>query len=237
MVCMQPLNALLPQRFAATTRHGFSVHTGVRLYVPEGPHPICCRWLSVGTASCITFCHLLLPVLQGGTCVLVGDDAKRIAEAEQLARREIGCRVLRSSAYFQPEGHVQVGCWAGPVLAGTTWVCRRLNNTRMLNMCSACTVSNSRNSAYWLCELCTFGGARSMSGRSMALPMPGHHSFPVCEAPTCCFTPVLFHQPGTVYHTACMCAPHMMFKTLHLVTNPNDRRFALISKFLQERGT
>ena len=50
---------------------------------------------------------------QGGTCVLVGDDAKRMAEAEKLARREIGCKVLRTSAYFQPEGHVQVGLRAG----------------------------------------------------------------------------------------------------------------------------
>ena len=59
---------------------------------------------------------------QGGTCVLVGDDAKRIAEAEELAKREIGCRVLRTSTYFQPEGHVQVGC-SRRACSGCSWVC------------------------------------------------------------------------------------------------------------------
>ena len=45
---------------------------------------------------------------QGGTCVLVGDDGKRIAEAERIAEREIGCTILRTSTYFREEGHVQV---------------------------------------------------------------------------------------------------------------------------------
>jgi hypothetical protein len=40
--------------------------------------------------------------------VLVGDDSKRIAEAERLAEKEIGCKILRSSSYFRAEGHVQV---------------------------------------------------------------------------------------------------------------------------------
>ena len=47
-------------------------------------------------------------VAQGGTCVLVGDDSARIAEAERVAEAEIGCKVLRTSTYFRPEGHVQV---------------------------------------------------------------------------------------------------------------------------------
>ena len=61
--------------------------------------------------------------------MLVGDDAKRIAEAEQLARREIGCRVLRTSAYFQPEGHVQVEYLGRPVGAA--------RNGHPLPLCSA----------------------------------------------------------------------------------------------------
>ena len=52
--------------------------------------------------------HLPVRAYQGGTCVMVGDDSKRIAEAEELAQAQIGCKILRSSSYFRPEGHVQV---------------------------------------------------------------------------------------------------------------------------------
>ena len=69
--------------------------------------------------------------------MLVGDDAQRIAEAEELAKREIGCRVLRTSTYFQPEGHVQVGCSRRPVLAaaGCAGRCDAVQRTR-------CSINN-----------------------------------------------------------------------------------------------
>ena len=46
--------------------------------------------------------------VQVGTCVLVGDDFDRMREAEQLARKHLGCQIFRSVPYFRREGHVQV---------------------------------------------------------------------------------------------------------------------------------
>lgn len=51
-------------------------------------------------------CSTLLQ--QGGTCVLVGDDRKKMAEAEELAKHNIGCQVYRSSIYYRRDGHLQV---------------------------------------------------------------------------------------------------------------------------------
>ncbi|BDA49890.1 hypothetical protein COCOBI_15-0180 [Coccomyxa sp. Obi] len=45
--------------------------------------------------------------VRGGTCLLIGDDQAVIAEAENLARTHIGCRVVRPSKYYRSKGHHQ----------------------------------------------------------------------------------------------------------------------------------
>ena len=40
--------------------------------------------------------------------MLVGDDWKKIEEAEALAKQHLGCQIYRSSFYWRKEGHVQV---------------------------------------------------------------------------------------------------------------------------------
>lgn len=46
-------------------------------------------------------------VVQGGTCLLIGDDHAAIGEMERLAREHIKCRPVRSSKYYRPKGHNQ----------------------------------------------------------------------------------------------------------------------------------
>jgi hypothetical protein len=46
--------------------------------------------------------------MQGGTCIIVGDDWAKIAETEELARRHLGCLTFRNSLYYRREGHQQV---------------------------------------------------------------------------------------------------------------------------------
>lgn len=45
---------------------------------------------------------------QGGTCVVVGDDAKKVAEAAGYAKKLIGCKILENTPYYRSSGHVQV---------------------------------------------------------------------------------------------------------------------------------
>lgn len=45
---------------------------------------------------------------QGGTCVLVGDDVKKVAEAATFAKKLIGCTILENTPYYRSSGHVQV---------------------------------------------------------------------------------------------------------------------------------
>lgn len=46
--------------------------------------------------------------LQGGTCVLVGDDVKKVAEAGEFAKKLIGCKIMQNKPYYRTAGHVQV---------------------------------------------------------------------------------------------------------------------------------
>ena len=55
------------------------------------------------TAS-TTACVSSHRALQGGTCVMMGDDHGRIAAASKLAAKQIGCRVFRGSPYYRKEG-------------------------------------------------------------------------------------------------------------------------------------
>ena len=52
-------------------------------------------------------CHSVLTslgLLQGGTCVMMGDDHSRIAAASKLAAKQIGCKVFKGSPYYRKEG-------------------------------------------------------------------------------------------------------------------------------------
>lgn len=40
--------------------------------------------------------------------MLVGDDAKKVAEAASYAKKLIGCTILENNPYYRSSGHVQV---------------------------------------------------------------------------------------------------------------------------------
>ncbi|EIE21427.1 hypothetical protein COCSUDRAFT_56647 [Coccomyxa subellipsoidea C-169] len=48
------------------------------------------------------------PDVKGGTCVLVGDDVKKVAEAADYAKKLIGCKIMQNKPYYRTAGHVQV---------------------------------------------------------------------------------------------------------------------------------
>lgn len=45
--------------------------------------------------------------MQGGTCVIVGDDAAQVAELSDLAAKEVGCRIYIPHPNQPKEGHSQ----------------------------------------------------------------------------------------------------------------------------------
>jgi len=59
-----------------------------------------CSEAGATTAVCCDF--------QGGTCVLVGDDVKKVAEAAEFAKKLIGCKIMQNKPYYRTAGHVQV---------------------------------------------------------------------------------------------------------------------------------
>ncbi|CAL8469658.1 g9199 [Coccomyxa elongata] len=48
------------------------------------------------------------PDIKGGTCVLVGDDVKKVTEAADFAKKLIGCKIMQNKPYYRTAGHVQV---------------------------------------------------------------------------------------------------------------------------------
>lgn len=63
-------------------------------------------WYSL--ASIMAAISRVPPIMQGGTCVLVGDTPSRVAEAAKYAKKLIGCEIMESTPYYRSEGHVQV---------------------------------------------------------------------------------------------------------------------------------
>ena len=57
---------------------------------------------------CRCYINTVTGIMQGGTCVLVGDDAKKVAEAAAFAKKLIGCTILENNPYYRSSGHVQV---------------------------------------------------------------------------------------------------------------------------------
>jgi hypothetical protein len=58
----------------------------------------------------VLYLRLLFDVqhlLQGGTCVLVGDDLTALEEMTFLVRKYIGCEVARGSTHYKHDGHHQ----------------------------------------------------------------------------------------------------------------------------------
>lgn len=45
--------------------------------------------------------------MQGGTCVVLGDNAKLVTEAKELASKELDCKPYVPHTYHKKEGHWQ----------------------------------------------------------------------------------------------------------------------------------
>lgn len=81
--------------------------------------------------------------MQGGTCLLFGDEHKSLVEMEQLVREHIGCRVAYGSRYYRADGHhqqsfneqpIQVNALHVPSCALQVPACDLINKSIQLRM-------------------------------------------------------------------------------------------------------
>ena len=70
--------------------------------------------------------------LQGGTCVILGDDYKLMGETAKIAKQKLGCQVFRRPPYFRKAGHVQVEFNKEPLAKRCAYTVQYLQEIEMM---------------------------------------------------------------------------------------------------------
>lgn len=83
-----------------------------------------------GNGTLINTCYV--GALQGGTCVILGDDYKLMGETAKIAKQKLGCQVFRRPPYFRKAGHVQVEYNKEPLAKRCAYTVQYLQEIEMM---------------------------------------------------------------------------------------------------------